>query len=298
MKTGITTIAPLASSANLIAATKLYSYPDACRPQHASVNRLCMKLRCARGFTLIEMSVVLVIIGLLIGGIMFARTLLRASQLQTVLTDADSYITAATNFKQQYLALPGDLPTATTLWGTDSNGCNYGGGASGTCSGNGDGQIGPTGYEYESFRFWQHLYYAGLFNQRLSGVASSGGVYAATIGTNVPAGSVSGGGFAVVFLPNTAFTPTSLYYLGTNGNVLIFGGVSNSFLTSGPLLTADEAAALDSKIDDGLPTTGKIRSFTTTPLSYAPSCVVSVANPTYNTTVSGKLCSLIFLTNL
>jgi prepilin-type N-terminal cleavage/methylation domain-containing protein len=277
---------------------KLHIYSDHRRTQLASVNRFCMKLRYTSGFTLIEMSVVLVIVGLIIGGIMLARTLLTASQLQTVLTDADSYITAAASFKQQYLALPGDMPTATALWGTDSNGCNYGGGPSGTCSGNGDGQIGPTGYEYESFRFWQHLYYAGLFNQHLSGVASSGGVYAATIGTNVPAGSIGGSGFSVVFVHSSAATPSSIYYATTYGNLLLFGGASNSFLTSSPILTADQAASLDGKIDDGLPATGKVTSFTVAPASYAPSCVTSIANQTYNVSASDRLCSLIFLTNL
>jgi prepilin-type N-terminal cleavage/methylation domain-containing protein len=259
-----------------------------------------MKIRHATGFTLMEMSVVLVIIGLIIGGILFGRSMLVTSQLQTVLTDEDNYVTAATNFRQQYQALPGDMPTAAAQWGTDSSGCNSGGGTSGTCSGNGDGEIGPSGSEYESFRFWQHLYYAGLFNQRLNGVASSAGVNGATIGTNVPAGSIGGSGFSVTWVLVGVFSVTTVYFQGSYGNVLIFGGVSNTFLTSGPILTADQAASLDGKIDDGLPGTGKVRSFNTSGSSYTPSCATS-SNPTtatYNVSASGRLCSLIFITNL
>lgn len=174
------------------------------------------------------------------------------------------------------------------------------GGTSGTCSGNGDGEIGSAGYEYESFRFWQHLYYAGMFNQRLSGVASSAGVDGATIGTNVPAGSIGGSGFSVVWVvPPAAMGVGTIYYPGSYGNVLIFGGGNNSFLTSGPLLTADQAASLDSKIDDGLPATGRVRSFTTATSSYTPNCATSMiaSVATYNVTASGNLCSLIFTTN-
>lgn len=260
-----------------------------------------MNTRPTAGFTLLEMSIVLVIIGLITGGIMLGHALLTASQLQTVLTDADNYITAASNFRQQYLGLPGDMTNAAALWGTDSNGCPNGGGSSGTCSGNGDGLIGATGEEYESFRFWQHLYYAGLFNQRLSGVASSAGVYSATIGTNIPPGSISGSGFSMVYIPPAAAADTvnSPYYPGSYGNVLLFGSVSNGFLTSGPILTADQAASLDSKIDDGLPATGKIRTYTTNPASYAPHCATSpLTTATYNTTADGRLCSLLFISTL
>jgi hypothetical protein len=49
--------------------------------------------------------------------------MLMTSRLQTAITDADSYITAVGNFKQQYQAMPGDFATATSFWGTDSNGC-------------------------------------------------------------------------------------------------------------------------------------------------------------------------------
>ncbi len=85
-----------------------------------------MNTRPVAGFTLMEMAIVLVIIGLIVGGVVLGRALLTTSQLQTVATDADNYITAVNNFKQQYQALPGDMPTATAQWGVDSSGCNSG----------------------------------------------------------------------------------------------------------------------------------------------------------------------------
>lgn len=256
-----------------------------------------MQKRSAQGFTLLEMSIVLIIIGVLIGGVMLGRSMLTTSRLQTVITDADSYITAMGNFKQQYLGLPGDLATATSLWGTDSNGCPTGGGSTGTCNGNGDGMIGDvTGQEYEVFRFWQHLYYAGMFSQSLSGVAGSGGVYAAVTSTNVPTGSISGSGFTPIW-EGTAGGSDSNFFAGSYGNILIFGA-PGTFMTSYPVLTADQAASIDSKIDDGVPGTGKVRAFISTS-SYTPNCTTTavVATSVYNVSnTSGKLCSLIFTT--
>lgn len=263
-----------------------------------------MKNSHSKGFTLLEMAVVLVIIGIITGGVMLGRSLLTTSRLQAVMTDADSYITAIGNFRQQYQALPGDMVTATTLWGAAggaggdgyTTSCSTVAGTSGTCNGNGDGMIAnASGYEYESFRFWQHLNAAGMFNQRLNGVAGSAGVTAAALGTNVPTAAIGGGfspywkGTALGSDTNFFSTSGAAFY----GNVLIFGSTANTFLTSSPVLTADQAAGIDNKIDDGVPSAGKVRSFLNSS-TYAPNCATSAT--AYNLTSSGAVCSLIFLT--
>jgi prepilin-type N-terminal cleavage/methylation domain-containing protein len=254
-----------------------------------------------RGFTLLEMSIVLVVIGLLVGGIMLGRSILTTSRLQTVITDADNYTTAIGNFKQQYQGLPGDLVNATSFWGTDSTSCPSGGGTTGTCNGNGDGQIGGisgSGNEFESFRFWQHLHLAGFATQNFSGVAGSSSTLNAVIGTNVPSGSMEGSGFSVVWEGGgNAMADTTNYYTGSYNNILVFGNIITKKLTYGPILTPDQAASLDRKIDDGVPGTGNVRTMLPTS-TYAPSCAVgsTASTSTYNTSSSGVLCSLIFLT--
>jgi prepilin-type N-terminal cleavage/methylation domain-containing protein len=250
------------------------------------------KNRKRAGFTLMELSVVLTIIGLLTGGIMLGQSLITSSRLQTAMTDADNYITAVANFKNAYQALPGDMASATSLWGTDSNGCPSGGGASGTCNGDGNGQIGDSGYESESFRMWQHLNSAGMFGQRLSGVAASSGVYSSTTGTNVPSSSITGGGFFMVW-KGTVGGSDGNYFSGFYGHTLFLGTDYTNAGTAGALLTPDQAAGIDGKIDDGFPGSGKIRA----PIAAAaisPNCTLSAS--AYNTSVSGRRCPLLFVT--
>lgn len=257
-----------------------------------------------QGFTLIEMSIVLVIIGVLTGGVLLGRSLIRTSELQAVITDTDNYIAAMGNFKKAYQSLPGDMPNAHLYWGTDSLGCNTGGGATGTCDGNADGKIGGvTSQEYEVFRFWQQLYDAGMFTQQLSG-AASGGVYNAVIGTNVPAGKIAGSGFTPVWLgaitgSSTGFCTSGDCFQGVYGNVLQFGGkiAASTSITYGPVLTTEQAAGIDAKIDDGMPGTGKVRAYASTS-TLNPGCTNSTAYATaaYQVGTSGILCSLIFVT--
>lgn len=55
-----------------------------------------------RAFTLVELSIVLVIIGLLVGGVLAGTSMLKQSELQTVISDYTKYSTAIAQFTQQY----------------------------------------------------------------------------------------------------------------------------------------------------------------------------------------------------
>lgn len=67
-----------------------------------------------RGFTLIEMSIVLVIIGLIIGGILKGQEIIESSRQKNVITQIDAVRAAINTFADKYNALPGDYGTATT----------------------------------------------------------------------------------------------------------------------------------------------------------------------------------------
>ena len=83
------------------------------------------------GFTLIELSIVLVIIGLVTGSVLVGRDLIRASEVRAQITQIEKYQTAVNTFKGKYGYLPGDIP--------DPAASDYGFIARGQYPGEGDG---------------------------------------------------------------------------------------------------------------------------------------------------------------
>lgn len=110
--------------------------------------------RQASGFTLIEVAIVLVIIGLLLGGILKAREMITQGQVRSVATELESTVIAHLVYNDRYRALPGDDAGATARW------------SPAIASGNGDGRIDGTFAsqvaDVESRLFWAHLRAAGL----------------------------------------------------------------------------------------------------------------------------------------
>lgn len=143
-----------------------------------------------QAFSLVELSIVLVILGLLTGGILAGQSLIRASELRAVSTESSRYLTAAQTFRDKYFAIPGDMSNATKFWGDDNDVCPDAAvtnGTPGTCNGNSDGYVREPGTTNEMMRFWQHLALTGLLEGSYSGVEGSvGNWYDATAGVNVP----------------------------------------------------------------------------------------------------------------
>ena len=88
-----------------------------------------------QGFTLLELSIVLVIIGLIVGGVTVGSEMIRQSQLQRIGKDAQTYLTAVNTFKLKYNALPGDFSRGYDYWG---NNCAA---SAANCNGNADNSI-------------------------------------------------------------------------------------------------------------------------------------------------------------
>jgi prepilin-type N-terminal cleavage/methylation domain-containing protein len=120
------------------------------------------------GFSLIELSIVLVILGLLTGGVLTGQNLIRAAELRSITTEFQNYQASVMTFRNKYMALPGDMVNATSFWasagGTGADAICFAVESTGaeTCNGNGDGSIGELGAPSERYRFWQHLANAGL----------------------------------------------------------------------------------------------------------------------------------------
>ncbi len=189
-----------------------------------------------KGFTLVELAIVLVIVGLLIGGILAAQSMSGTAKVTAQVKQIQQFDIAVTNFKTNYGGLPGD--TAKISPGTA----------------NGDGLIDVTnccgGQEWmtnENGYFWTQLTTTQMFNDTHSytsgwcSTASWPSTCAPTSPLNPKAGTV-------------AYGITSL---NKNYYNIVCGNSSNYFAQC-PSINPVDALALDSKMDDGDPSAGTV----------------------------------------
>lgn len=226
------------------------------------------------GFSLVELSIVLVILGLLTGGILGGQELIRAAEMRAVTTEFQSFQTATNAFQDKYMALPGDFRKATLFWNqasdclADGSGDNstpgYLGGDAldGVCNGDGSGIIAnydDPDHFYEMFGFWQHLQLAGLINGQYTGVggpnSTASHIQHQAPGENCPESKFGNAGWAII-----SEDPGHSYYFQMNyKNSLLFGGEATN---NNPLITAvltnEEAWNIDTKVDDGMPARGQV----------------------------------------
>jgi len=253
-----------------------------------------------QGFSLVELSIVLVILGLLTGGILGGQSLIRAAELRSVSTGYASYATAMQTFRDKYFALPGDMSNATKFWnsagGTGADSACYTAQVAGnpaTCNGNGDGQIFTSAFMYsERFASWKHLANAGLVEGSYSGVtAGAAGTYTEAVGTNVPRAKLGNGFFDITFEPDN----TTLYAAGTQGDTNVIGLYGTS--TTRGILKPEEAWNIDTKMDDGSPVYGKVYANKKTSV-IGTNCASSDAdNATYDFSLTATNCTLKMVAN-
>lgn len=258
--------------------------------------RIARLLSRNSGFSLVELSIVLVILGLLTGGILAGQSLIRAAEMRNVTVEYNRYYSASQSFRDKYFAVPGDMNNATKFWGvlnatpatcavTPSTDML-------TCDGTGDGIVyAPTPGSNEMFRYWQHLANAGLIEGTYSGVSSPANPQGAgvDVGINVPASRISNAGWSVLRIdPPTV--PTQVFDSASNyGNAFFFG--TKFFFTTGGALTPEEAWNVDTKIDDGKPTKGRALSWKNL---VTPGCVVDDTETTdWAFANKAKACALI-----
>jgi len=225
------------------------------------------------GFTLIEMAIVLVIIGLIVGGVLVGQSLIYAAQLRATVSDIEKIKTAIYTFYDKYGGLPGDLTNAYNFWGAacGPNGANGTNNQQPTdpnaCNGNGNGFIEVAGSfdRGESLKAWQHLTLAGLIPGRYAGAGLAASGYFEVPGVVVPAGRLSATAYDFFLVGSPAPWPPDIY--GTTGNFIRWSAYSLSNLNGdggygigGGIMMPSAAKAFDLKFDDGNPATGYIRA--------------------------------------
>lgn len=193
-----------------------------------------------KAFTLIELSVVMVIIGLLVGSTVVGRSLITDARIRTVMKEAETYVSAFGVFVNTYGCVPGDCLTATTFFGaTDAN-------SNTIYNGNGDGQVDTM---QENFNAWQHLMAAQLISGNYDGGASVASA-SFKIGINmVPSG----------YSPNTFILIKSETLWGNylDSNQVVFASIGAGALTTYETFTVLDTSIIDLKTDDGMPYTGR-----------------------------------------
>lgn len=253
------------------------------------------------GFSLVELSIVLVILGLLVGGILAGQSLIRAAEIRAVTSDLSKYASAHYAFRDKYFALPGDMNNAVAFWGaadgstgettacltTDSLTLSD---TKRTCNGDGNGRIETTGTTDEIRRYWQHLANAGMIEGTYAGiVGTSGGNLP---GYNSPISRLSKLALSIGWLPNASngYASGATYdFDGFYGNTFAVQGPRNNSLTPPQerLLRPGEFWNIDTKLDDGKPHIGKIR------VRKAFGCTVDdgTSNPDYALSVNDIVCN-------
>ncbi len=217
------------------------------------------------GFSLVELSIVLVILGLLTGGILSGQSLIRAAELRSVSVDVGRYHTAALSFRDRYFALPGDMRNATDFWGAQEPvqaDCKVAASSTmATCNGDGNGLIFYPGSlahtHHEAYRAWQHLANAGLVEGTYTGIHGTPGPQYTEPGVNAPISKIRNATF-------NFYSPVA-----TGKNLLMFGRLSDG---NDPVISAEEAWGIDMKMDDGKPQTGKVTGPT---FATRPNCVTA-----------------------
>src|ERR1700704_3663665 len=107
------------------------------------------------GFTLVEIAIVLVIIGLLLGGILKGQEMINQARIKNAINDFNGISVAVTSYQDRYRALPGDDPNADARWTVQAP-------TSGNGNGTVEGLYNDATATTESHLFWQHLRIAGF----------------------------------------------------------------------------------------------------------------------------------------
>lgn len=248
-------------------------------------------------FSLIELSIVLIIIGLLIAGITGGASLIKSSELRSIMGEARGYAVAVNSFFTQYDQYPGDAST------------NVGSSSITAALGDRDNKIEfvndhptPASVVAEGVDAWFDLKDIGAIDLALTPLVSATllapGILVPV--TDIPGSKIKGAGWAFDYnsanLQNVVvLTGTTVAYSAANFPTLINGenlitSPSVAKNASTEIISAPDSLSIDSKIDDGKANSGNVQS-----ANQAASGDVCSTGAAYNVGLGAKkLCVLTF----
>ncbi len=222
-----------------------------------------MKRPINQGFTLVEIAIVLVIIGLLIGGVLRGQELLNSSRASTIASQQTSMQTAFYGFVDRYKMLPGDLSSAQALLINSTTA---------PASAPSDGNV----MLADSPAFFNNLTQSGFIV--CAACSSTAVVTPGTSGASATAATYlpPAGGLSASNSPVNVFAQPMAFYFNTGstaGSTAVVGGSTpgginflglsgeggKPLLLTGGVIPSPMMAEIDRKTDDGSPGTGQFR---------------------------------------
>ncbi|KXB31011.1 hypothetical protein AT959_09920 [Dechloromonas denitrificans] len=173
------------------------------------------------GFTLVEIAIVLVIIGLLLGGVLKGQELITQAKIKNVANDLNGMAAAIYGYQDRYKAFPGDDDKASSRWTGAGNG-DHNGKLSGAFNSKTDTD--------ETRMFWNHLRLAGFIGGDTASLAQPQNAVGGIIGVQTDAG------------PSSSVELAGLIVCSSN----LPGKIAN---------------AIDAQFDDGVPNKGTVRGY-------------------------------------
>ncbi len=211
-------------------------------------------LKKQAGFTLVEIAIVLVIVGLLLAGVLKGQELIESSRIKNMAKDLDGMSAVVRSYQDRYRGFPGDDLTITTH-------TQRGWGAVAFTAGNNDGLIGVASAD---------PFVAAATSEGTQGVRvlrHAGFIEGDPAATTLPQNAAGG-------------------FVGLTNTVWGFGAVNVVCLNN---LTGKQAGALDRLLDDGVSNTGRLRSTTATVAAAAAPAAVNYVEATTGFTVCRPL---------
>jgi prepilin-type N-terminal cleavage/methylation domain-containing protein len=232
------------------------------------------------GFTLIELSIVLVIIGLIIGGVLVGQDLISAAGVRAQISQIEKYQAAVNTFRGKYGYLPGDIPDpVATQYGFATRGIKR-------AQGDGNGIIegfdnngtyyfdGYASFSGEAATFWVDLGRAGLIDNALTTAtptALPGIIQGTAIANYFPSARIGNGNYVGVWsggyvgFYNGAYNAQGdgINYYGIGAftyNSAKTYGAGDEVVIGDTTIPVQWAYNIDMKMDDGLPQAGNVEA--------------------------------------
>lgn len=248
--------------------------------------RLVLPRSNRSGFTLIELSIALVVIGLIVGGILVGQDLIKSAEVRAQITQIEKFNSAVNTFHGKYNSIPGDMNVnlATQFGFNVGTSCL---GNQGQRDGNGliDGYQAPYTLLQgagETEMFWQDLTSTAATNligdqfPKDGGTSNGCGPIIALSGTQMvelfPVAKIGRGNIVYVY----EISGANWYGVADVTAVATGSGNFTSYATMPVIQTYN----MDKKVDDGLPAAGNVQA---TYLNNSDTAVQTAPN----TTVSG-----------